>query len=112
MLGTLIPLPLAMEAALTGELFSAEQAKSWGLVNRVVPADQLLNAALELANKIAGNAPLGLAITKKVLRRAVEEDPHSGRATTEETAAVFGSEDAKEGAAAFIEKREPNWQGR
>ena len=112
MLGTLIPLPLAMEAALTGELYSAEQAKSWGLVNRVVPGDQLLEAALDLANKIAANAPLGLAITKKVLRRAVEEDPLKGRATVEETAVVFGSDDAKEGAAAFIEKREPNWQGR
>ena len=112
MLGTMIPMQQAMEAALTGELIPAAKAQEWGLVNRVVPADQLLDAALELANKIAENAPLGLAITKKLIRRAVEVDPATGRATPEESAAVFGSADAIEGATAFIEKREPNWTGR
>ena len=112
MLGTMIPMPLAMEAALTGELVSAATAAQWGLVNRVVPAEQLLDAALELANKIAANAPLGLAITKELIRRAVVDDPKRGRATPEESAAVFDSADAVEGATAFIEKRDPTWQGR
>jgi len=112
MLGTMIPMQQAMEAALTGELIPAAKAQEWGLVNRVVPAEQLVDAALELANKIAENAPLGLAITKKLIRRAVTEDPRTGWATPEESAAVFGSADAIEGATAFIEKREPNWQGR
>jgi enoyl-CoA hydratase len=112
MLGTLIPMPLAMEAALTGDLYPADKVAGWGLVNRVVPFDRLLPEALELAEKIAANAPLGLAITKTLIRRSVEQDPALGRATPEESAKVFGSEDAKEGATAFIEKREPNWQGR
>jgi len=112
LLGTMIPLPLALEAALTGELFPAQQAEKWGLVNRVVPAAELLDTALELAEKIAANAPLGLAITKETVRRAVLDDPKRGRATPEESAKVFGSQDAQEGARAFIEKREPNWTGR
>lgn len=112
MLGTLIPMPLAMEAALTGDLYPAEKVAGWGLVNRVVPFDQLLPAAIELAEKIAANAPLGLTITKTLIRRSVDQDPKLGRATPEESGVVFGSEDAREGATAFIEKRSPNWQGR
>jgi enoyl-CoA hydratase len=112
LLGTRLPLPLALEIALTGELIGAAQAAQWGLVNRVVPAADLLPTALALAATIAANGPIGVAMTKKLVRRAVLDDPKRGWATPEELATVFGSEDAKEGALAFIEKRTPNWKGR
>ncbi|HLN18519.1 MAG TPA: enoyl-CoA hydratase-related protein [Acidimicrobiales bacterium] len=112
LLGTRIPLNLALEVALTGRYVSAEEAAAWGLVNRVVPAGKLLETALELANEVAANGPLGVKVTKRLTRRAVAVDPQLGWGTPEELAEVFGSEDAKEGALAFIEKRTPHWQGR
>jgi enoyl-CoA hydratase len=112
LLGTRLPLSLALEVALTGELISAERASQWGLVNRVVPAFDLLEASLALAATIAANGPLGIRTTKAIVRRAVLDDPKLGYGTPEELAAVFGSEDAQEGAKAFLEKRAPNWTGR
>lgn len=112
LLGTRIPLPLALEVALTGEYVDAAKAASWGLVNRVVPADQLLDAALELAGAVAANGPLAIQATKELVRRAVLDDPKRGWGTPEELSRVFGSDDAKEGAVAFLEKRAPNWTGR
>jgi enoyl-CoA hydratase len=112
LLGTRIPLPLALEVALTGELIDAAKAASWGLLNRVVPADELLDTALALAASIAANGPLAIRTTKTLVRRAVLDDPKRGWGTPEEMAVVFGSEDAKEGAMAFLEKRAPNWKGR
>jgi enoyl-CoA hydratase len=111
LLGTRLPLSLALEVALTGELISATQASVWGLVNRV-PALELLDASLALAATIAANGPIAIRTTKELVRRAVLDDPKRGWATPEELAAVFGSEDAKEGAQAFIEKRQPSWKGR
>jgi len=112
MLGTLMPLHLAMEMALTGDLYPVAQVEKWGLINRVVPADQLLEVSLELAQRIAANAPLSLALTKTLVRRAVLEDHMTATATGEELDVVFASDDAREGSMAFLEKREPNWQGR
>jgi enoyl-CoA hydratase len=112
LLGTRLPLSLALEVALTGELIDAVRAEKWGLVNRVVPAAELLEASLALAAKVAANGPIGVRTTKELVRRAVLEDPKSGWATPEELARVFQSEDAKEGAQAFIEKRAPSWTGR
>jgi len=112
LLGTRLPLALALEVALTGELIDATRAASWGLVNRVVPADELLDTALALALTIAANRPLALAMTKQLVRRAVLDDPQRGWATPEEHSAIFRSEDAKEGAMAFLEKRSPSWKGR
>jgi enoyl-CoA hydratase/carnithine racemase len=112
LLGTRLPLSLALEVALTGELISAEQAFNWGLVNRVVAPFDLLDASLALAATIAANGPLGIRTTKAIVRRAVLDDPKLGYGTPEELAAVFGSEDAQEGAKAFLEKRAPNWTGR
>jgi enoyl-CoA hydratase len=112
LLGTRLPLSLALEVALTGELIPAEQAFQWGLVNRVVAPSDLLDASLALAATIAANGPVAIRTTKAIVRRAVLDDPKLGWGTPEELAAVFGSEDAKEGAKAFLEKRAPNWTGR
>jgi len=109
-LGARIPLPLALEMGLTGEYVDAERALALGLVNRVVPADQLLPAALELAGKIAANGPLGVQLTKKLMRQGAAAP--GSKATPEELQSVFGSDDAREGAMAFMEKREPKWTGR
>ncbi len=112
LLGTRLPLSLALEVALTGELIDAARAERWGLVNRVVPAAELLDTALGLAETIAANGPIALRTTKQLVRRAVLDDPKAGWGTPEELSAVFGSEDAKEGALAFLEKRPANWTGR
>jgi enoyl-CoA hydratase len=112
LLGTRLPLSLALEVALTGELIDAQRAASWGLVNRVVPAAELLDAALGLAQTIAANGPLAVRMTKELVRRAVFDDPKRGWATPEELTAIFASEDAQEGAMAFLEKRPANWKGR
>jgi enoyl-CoA hydratase len=111
LLGTRLPLALALEIALTGEYVDASQAAALGLVNRVVSPDQLIESSLELAAIIAANGPLAIQTTKELTRRAVLEDPKSGWARPDEIARVFGSDDAKEGAVAFLEKRAPNWTG-
>jgi enoyl-CoA hydratase/carnithine racemase len=107
-----IPYHIAMEVALTGERFPAARLHEAGLINRVVPAGQALAAARELAAKIAANAPLALAATKRVM---VESQDWSAAAAFarqgEIIAPVFGSKDAMEGAAAFAEKRPPVWRG-
>jgi enoyl-CoA hydratase len=112
LLGTRLPLSLALEIALTGEFINAGRAAEWGLVNRVVPPAELLETALALAATIAANGPLAVAMTKKLVRRAVLDDPKLGWAAPDEVKSVFGSEDAKEGAMAFLEKRPPAWKGR
>jgi enoyl-CoA hydratase len=100
-----VPAAVALEMGLTGEPVTAARARDVGLVNRVVPADQVLPEALVLAQQIAGNAPLGVAITKKLMRERRWGD-------TAETEAVFRSADAAEGARAFAERRAPVWSGR
>jgi enoyl-CoA hydratase/carnithine racemase len=112
LLGTRLPLSLALELNLTGELIDAQRAESWGLVNRVVPPEDLLTSAIALAQTIAANGPLATRMIKDLVRRAVIDDPKRGWATPEEFTAVFTSEDAKEGAMAFLEKRPANWKGR
>jgi len=112
LLGTRLPLSLALEVTLTGELIDAQRAAAWGLVNRVVPATQLLETAIALADVIAANGPLAVRTTKDLVRRSVLDDPKRGWATPEELHAVFASEDAREGAKAFLEKRPPKWTGR
>ena len=81
-------------------------------MNRVVPGAEVLPTALSLAETIAANGPLAVQMTKQLVRRAVLDDPKRGWGTPEELATVFGSEDAKEGAMAFLEKRAPVWKGR
>jgi enoyl-CoA hydratase/carnithine racemase len=107
-----VPYHVVMELALTGDLVPAQRMLELGLLSRVVPAGEALNAALELAERIAANAPLAVRATKQILQ--------SSRAWTEAEAwteqrkvakVALKSEDAKEGARAFAEKRPPVWRG-
>lgn len=111
-IGTRIALAHALEMILTGESVSAARALELGLVNRVVPTEQVLPAAVELAEQIARNAPLALEASKELVRLAIT-DPTQVRSRRQHwQSVVFGSEDAREGATAFVEKREPMWRGR
>jgi len=108
-----IPVTIAMEYALTGAMFSAEDARAWGLVNRLTDAGGALDAARELAAVVAANAPLGVRGTKKIIREAPSWPAEElWTRQSEAIDPVFSSADAKEGAAAFTEKRRPVWQGR
>ena len=100
MLGRVIPLAVALEIGLTGDRIDAARALSFGLVNRVVPADQVLDEAVALASRIAQNGPLGVQATKRLMRDALDVDPEElwerQRALS---ASVFASDDAKKGLA-------------
>jgi enoyl-CoA hydratase len=107
-----IPYHVVMELALTGDLVPAQRLLELGLITRVVPAGEALNAAVELAERIAANAPLAVAATKQILRNAAEwseTDAWSEQRKIAKPALI--SQDAKEGARAFAEKRPPVWRG-
>lgn len=110
-----VPPKIAAEAAFTGRPLDARTAERWGLVNRVVPPDQVLPAALELAETIAANAPLAVRATKRVMARSAatgsDWDAPAWEMNEAETAAIWTSRDAREGATAFAEKRRPEWTG-
>lgn len=108
-----IPYHQAMELALLGNHVGAPRMYELGLVNRLVPAGGALAAAKELAAQVAANGPLAVAASKQILVQAA--DWPSDRAFAEQDAIarpVAQSQDAKEGATAFAEKRPPVWQGR
>ena len=107
-----IPPAVALELALTGELFDAERAFALGLVNRLADEGQALEAALDLARSIAANGPLAVRASKKVIRESVDwsQDEMFERQRAI-TGPVFASADAQEGARAFAEKRPPRWRG-
>jgi enoyl-CoA hydratase len=108
-----IPPAVALELALTGEPIDARRALELGLINRVVPADQLMEAALALAATIAENAPLAVRVSKRLMKQAGEVPDAEGWALNNAAVPeVFGSADAMEGPIAFAEKRKPNWSGR
>lgn len=107
-----IPMGLALELLLTGDSIDAARAYEIGLVNAVVPAGDVLTAALALAERIAANGPLGVAAVKELGRLAVFDAPAAVERQKVWQRTVFQSEDAREGAAAFVEKRPPVWQGK
>ncbi len=107
-----IPRALALELALTAAPIDADRAYEVGLVNRVVPGDRLLDAAIELAEQIATNAPLAVRVSKQVMIGSLELDEAAGWALNDASFGTIGrSHDAMEGAIAFAEKRAPNWTG-
>jgi enoyl-CoA hydratase len=108
-----LPHNVAMELALTGEPIVAERAAELGLVNRLADPGAAVEVALGLAGEIAVNAPLALAASKRILRE--QRDWSSAEMWEAQSAIsdpVFVSEDAREGATAFAEKRPPVWRGR
>jgi enoyl-CoA hydratase len=111
-ISTRIPLAVALELTLTGDLIDASRAALLGLINQVVPPAEVLEAAVALAERIARNGPLALQATKELVRTASTDLEKARGLAAEWQPKVFGSEDAKEGATAFIEKRDPVWKGR
>ena len=112
-----IPYHIAMELLLTGRWFDAEEAHRWGLVNEIVPADQLMNRAWELARLLASGPPLVYAAIKEIVREAEDSKFQDimNRITKRQLRTVdvlYGSEDNLEGARAFAERRDPVWKGR
>lgn len=106
-----IPQRLAMELALTGEFVTAQRAYDMGLINRVVDG-VALDGALQLAEMISANGPLAVAASKKVIREQQDwSQAEQWKNQYALTANVFVSNDAREGAAAFAQKRAPNWTG-
>ena len=98
---------------MTGEKIKAGKCLDWGLCNRVVPAEQLLEETLAWAQELAGKAPLSLRYAKQALNGAIENtvgDTISAEAKLQHI--CINSDDAKEGVAAFLQKRAPDWQGR
>ncbi|WP_435825388.1 crotonase/enoyl-CoA hydratase family protein [Mycobacterium simiae] len=107
-----IPSAIAMELALTGDNLSAERAHALGLVNVLAEPGGALDAAIALAEKIAANGPLAVAATKRIIVESRGWSPDTMFAEQNKLLApVFGSNDAKEGAIAFAEKRAPQWTG-
>jgi enoyl-CoA hydratase/carnithine racemase len=111
-LGTRIPLSIALEMTLTGDAISAARAYELGLANAVVPGNEVLARAIALATRIAENGPLAVTAIKELVRLAVADSGHAAERLRELQPLVFGSDDAHEGAAAFVEKRPPVWRGR
>ena len=108
-----VPMAIALELLLTGEPFGAERAAQVGLVNRLTEEGGALAGALELAATIAANGPLAVAATKRIAQGTNDWTLEAGwDRQTEIAAPVFSSEDAKEGATAFTEKRAPIWKAR
>lgn len=112
-----IPYHIAMELLLTGRWFDAEEAKNWGIVNEIVPADRLMERAWDMARLLASGPPLVYAAIKEIVRDAEDAkfQDAMNRITKRQLRTVdvlYGSEDNLEGARAFAEKRDPVWKGR
>jgi enoyl-CoA hydratase/carnithine racemase len=112
-LTAMVPARIMMELLLTAEPISAHRAHEVGLVNRVVPDDQIVAEAMRLAHTIADNAPLSVAAGKRLVRLAADLGPLAAAEPADWLyLRAYTSEDAQEGPRAFREKRPPVWQGR
>jgi enoyl-CoA hydratase len=109
---TRIPLAVALELTLTGDSIDAARAVTLGLINQAVPPEEVLETAVGLAERIARNGPLAIKVTREIVRTASTDLEKARALSAEWQPKVFGSDDAKEGATAFIERRDPVWTGR
>lgn len=109
-----IPLKVAMHCILTGAPLSAADALRWGLVNQVVPHDQLISAAMEMATKICESSPVAISASKEVVYRGLDQTldfPGDAWKMNEHyISLVESSADAQEGMSSFLEKRKPVWK--
>ena len=111
----LLPPHVARELLLTGRRMNAAEGQRWGLISRVVPADDLLVAACELADAIAASAPLSIAALLDIERRTISlsiDEAMAALKSLDSYRRAIDSDDAVEGQAAFTERRPPTWTGR
>ena len=108
-----IPAQIALEYALTGEHFGASEARAWGLVNRLCAPGEALATALDLARAILRNGPLAVQMTKRIMSESASwPAPEVWDRQRSLVEGILATEDAREGALAFSEKRAPKWQAR
>lgn len=114
LLPRVIGLPRALELALGADRIDAREADRIGLVNRVVPGEGLMSAARDMARKIAGNAPLAVAMTKAAMYRGLQERDLAAHMDYEVyiMSILFGTQDFQEGIASLFEKRDPVFKGK
>lgn len=103
--------PLALEYILTGERFTAEQALAWGMVNRILPQQEVLVATIEVASRIAGNPPQAVRIIKQCIKAGLQTDIQTAlQIEMLGHQRLTSAADRHEGIAAFVEKRAPKWE--
>ena len=109
----LVGLARAKRLVMTGEMVTAQRALAFGLVEEILPADELMPRVMELAQQLAAKAPLALGLAKLVLNACLNVDPATGRNLERLGQSILKTtEDHLEGAKAFVEKRRPDFKGR